>query len=152
MIERREGSGAINLSGRPAGQRETAHRTRLFYLTMVLVLGGLLFASGQIEPYRLPNVCLPDLLFGVPCITSGLTRGFHAISLGQLHDALGYHPLSPLLYGVGILHLILACLRLLGWRARLIPKSNRVQVMVWGTISLLFAFWMPRVLVMLLTQ
>jgi hypothetical protein len=152
MMQRRGRSDAINPSGRSAGQSETADRTRLFYLTMVLALGGLLLASGSVEPSRLPNVCLPDLLFGAPCITSGLTRGFHAISLGQLDTAFAYHPLSPLLYGVAILHLLLASLRLLGWRARLIPMLNRVQTMVWGTIGLLFVFWIPRVWAMVLAR
>jgi hypothetical protein len=150
MIGRRDGSSEIKLGGRFAGQGETLYRTRLYYLAMVLVLGGLLVASKPVEPSRLPNVCLPDVLFGVPCITTGLTRGFHAISLGQLDTALAYHLLSPFLYGMVIVHLLLACLRLLGWRARLIPMPNRVQVMVWGTIGLLFVFWIPRVLAMVL--
>ncbi|MFN2218082.1 MAG: DUF2752 domain-containing protein [Anaerolineae bacterium] len=152
MIGRRDRGSEINVSGRLAGQSETAYRTRLFYLIMALVLGGLLLASKPVEPSRLPNVCLPDILFGVPCITTGLTRGFHAVSLGQLDTALAYHPLSPFLYGIVIAHLLLACLRLVGWRARLIPISNRVQVMVWGTIGLLFVFWIPRVLAMVLAR
>jgi hypothetical protein len=97
-------------------------------------------------------MCLPDMLVGVPCITSGLTRAFHDISLGQLRTALAYHPLSLLLYGVTVFHLLVACLRLLGWRSRLLPIPNPVQVMVWGTIGLLFVFWIPRVLAMVLAR
>ena len=128
------------------GQRRVAQRTRLFYLVMALALGGILLVSRPLEPSRLPNMCLPDMLVGIPCITSGLTRGFHAISLGQVRAALAYHPLSPLLYGMTIFHLLLACLRLLGWRSRLLRIPNSVQVMLWGTIGLLFVFWIPRVL------
>jgi len=90
------------------------------------------------------------MLLGIPCITSGLTRAFHAISLGQFGAALAHHPLSLLLYGVTILHLLVACLRLLGWETRLIKISNPVQAMIWATIGLLFLFWIPRVLRVLL--
>lgn len=144
---RREAGGPIDLTGAPVtGQGRVAQRTRRFYLAMALILGGILLASRLVELSRLPNMCLPDMLLGIPCITSGLTRAFHAISLGQLRTALAYHPLGLLLYGVAVLHLLLACLRLLGWKARLIRIPNRVPAMVWATIGLLFIFWIPRVL------
>ena len=153
MVGRREKSGTINLTRGPAtGQNRVTLRTRLFYLMMALALGGILLASRPVEPSRLPNMCLPDMLVGVPCITSGLTRAFHAISLGQLRTALAYHPLSLLLYGMTVFHLLVACLRLLGWRSRLLRIPNPVQVMVWGTIGLLFVFWVPRVLAMVLAR
>ena len=141
----------ITLTRTPATGRDRAsRRPRIFYLVMALALGGILLASRPLEPSRLPNVCLPDMLAGIPWITSGLTRGFHAISLGQVRTALAYHPLSPLLYGMAIFHLLLACLRLLGWRTRLLRIPNPVQAMLWGTIGLLFVFWIPRVLAPLL--
>lgn len=135
-----------------SGQSQAPQRTRLFYLAMALALGGILLASRPLEPSRLPNVCLPDMLIGVPCITTGLTRAFHAISLGQLRAALAYHPLSVLLYGVTIFHLLVACLRLLGWRFRLLRIPDPVHVMLWGTFGLLFVFWILRVLATLLVQ
>lgn len=153
MIGRREKIGTINLTRASAsGQNRATQRTRLFYLVMALALGGILLASRPVEPSRLPNMCLPDMLVGVPCITSGLTRAFHAISLGQLRTALAYHPLSLLLYGVAIFHLLVACLRLLGWRSRLLRIPNPVQAMVWGTIGLLLVFWVPRVLTLVLVR
>ena len=132
------------------GKGRATERTRLFYLAMAMALAGILLASRPLEPSRLPNVCLPDMLVGIPCITNGLTRGFHAISLGQVRAALAYHPLSPLLYGMTIFHLLLACLRLLGWRPRLLRMPNPVRAMLWGTIGLLFLFWIPRVFASLL--
>ena len=153
MIGTREKSGTIDMAGVSAtGRNRGAQRTRLFYLTMALALGGILLASRPVEPSRLPSMCLPDMLVGVPCITSGLTRAFHAISLGQVRAALAYHPLSLLLYGMTILHLFVACFRLLGWRSRLLRIPDPVRVMVWGTIGLLFVFWVPRVLVMVLAR
>ncbi len=153
MIGMREKFVRIATTMSPAtGQGCEGQRTRLFYLVMALVLAGILLASRPLEPSRLPNMCLPDMLAGIPCITSGLTRGFHAISLGQVRAALAYHPLSLLLYAVAIFHLLLACLRLLGWKSRLLRIPDRVQVMLWGTIGLLVVFWIPRVLATLLVR
>jgi hypothetical protein len=129
---------------------KSGDRPRLFYLAMALFLGAVLLASRFIDPSKLPNMCLPDLFFGVPCITSGLTRAFRAISLGQYRVALAYHPLSLLLYGLTIFHLIVACLRLLGWKFRLVRIQNPVQAMVWGTIGLLIIVWVARLLTMAL--
>ena len=151
MIGIREKLVRIVVTSSPAtGQERVTQRTRLFYLVMALALAGILLASRPLEPSRLPNVCLPDMLVGIPCITSGLTRGFHAISLGQVRAALAYHPLSLLLYGVTIFHLLVACLRLFGWKARLVRIPDPVQAMLWGTIGLLTLFWIPRVLSVLL--
>lgn len=153
VIEKREKMGKFNLrAGSTIAQNGVRQRARLFYLVMALVLGGILLASRFVEPSGLPNVCLPDMLLGVPCITTGLTRAFNAISLGELHIALAYHPLSLFLYGLMVLHLLLALLRLLGWRARLIKLPNRVQAMIWGTIGLLVLSWIPRVLRLVILQ
>jgi hypothetical protein len=128
-----------------------AQRGARFYAAMVLVLAGAALASRAVEPSRLPNVCLVDMWLGLPCITTGLTRAFHAMSLGQLRPALAYHPLSLLLYMLLGWHLILACLRLLGWRYRLIRmRSDPVPMMIGGTIGLLTACWIPRVLAIVL--
>lgn len=153
MIGMRDKIAGIVMTRSPAtGQARVTLRTRLFYIGMALALVGILLASRPLEPSRLPNVCLPDMLVGIPCITSGLTRGFHAISQGQVRAALAYHPLSPLLYGVAIFHLLVACLRLLGWKSRLLRIPNPVQVMLWGTIGLLFVVWIPRVLATVLVR
>ena len=143
-------TGIIMTRSSATGQEGVAQRTRLFYLVMALVLAGILLASRPLEPSQLPNVCLPDMLVGIPCITSGLTRGFHAISLGQVRAALAYHPLSLFLYVATVFHLLVACLRLLGWKWRLLRISNPVQAMLWGTIGLLFVFWIPRVVAIVL--
>ena len=47
-------------------------------------------------------------------------------------------------------YLLLACLRLLGWRARVLRIPSPGQLMLWGTIGLLCLFWIPRVLAALL--
>jgi hypothetical protein len=138
--------------GCTAGQNQATDRPRSFYLGMAVVLGSVLLASRALEPPRQINVCLFNLTTGLPCMTCGLTRAFHAISLGHLRQALAYHPLSLILYGVTVFHFLVACLRLLGWRSRLISTPNRVRAMVRGTLGLLFVFWIPRLLVAVLRQ
>ena len=138
--------------GWKAGQNQATDRPRSFYLAMAVVLGGVLLASRALEPPQQINVCLFNLVTGLPCMTCGLTRAFHAISLGDLRQALAYHPLSLILYGLTVFHFLVACLRLLGWRSRLISTPNRVRTMVCGTLGLLFVFWIPRLLVAVLRQ
>jgi hypothetical protein len=138
--------------GRSVGQNQATDRPRSFYLAMAVVLGCVLLASRSLEPPRQINVCLFNLATGLPCMTCGLTRAFHAISLGHLRQALAYHPLSLVLYGLTVFHFLVACLRLLGWRSRLISAPNGVRAMVGGTLGLLFVFWIPRLLVAVLRQ
>ena len=128
------------------GHGQVADRPRPFYLAMALALGSVLLASRFLEPPQALNVCLFNLVTGLPCMTCGLTRAFHAISLGNLRDAMAYHPLSPFLYGLAISHLLVAVLRLLGWRARLLRTPRPVRAMVAGTLGLLLFSWIPRLL------
>lgn len=138
--------------GWTAGKNQATDRPRSFYLAMAAVLGGILLASRALEPPRQINVCLFNLATGLPCMTCGLTRAFHALSLGHPRQALAYHPLSLILYGVTVFHFLVACLRLLGWRSRLISAPHGVRAMVCGTLGLLFVFWIPRLLIAVLRQ
>ena len=121
-------------------------RPRSFYAGMAAVLGGVLLASRMFEPPRRINVCLFNLVTGLPCMTCGLTRAFHAISAGRLREACAYHPLGLVLYGLAVFHLAVACLRLLGWRRRLVRGANRVRAMVYGVMGVLLLVWVPRLL------
>jgi hypothetical protein len=134
------------------GHGQVADRPRPFYLAMALALGSVLLASRFLEPPRAVNVCFFNLVTGLPCMTCGLTRAFHAISLGNLRDALAYHPLSLFLYGLTAFHFLVACLRLLGWRARLLRTPHPVRAMVFGTLGLLFVSWIPRLLINILNR
>jgi len=133
-------------------QGQVADRPRPFYLAMALALGSVLLASRFLEPPQAINVCFFNLVTGLPCMTCGLTRAFHAISLGDLRAALAFHPLSLFLYGLAISHLLVACLRLLGWRARLLRTPHPVRAMVSGTLGLLLASWIPRLLISILNR
>lgn len=138
----------MNVAERGAAERNlVTDRPRSFYLAMAAVLGCVLLASRFLEPPRSINVCLFNLATGLPCMTCGLTRAFYAISHGHLRQALVYHPLSLPLYGLVTLHLLLACLRLLGWRFRLIRTPNPARAMIGWMVGVLFVFWIPRLLV-----
>jgi len=134
------------------GRGQVADRPRPFYLAMALALGSVLLASRFLEPPQAINVCFFNLVTGFPCMTCGLTRAFHAISLGNLRAALAYHPLSLFLYGLTAFHFLVACLRLLGWRARLLRTPHPVRAMVSGTLGLLLASWIPRLLISILNR
>ena len=121
-------------------------RSRPFYLAMVVVLGGVLLGSRLVEPSWLPSFCLFNMMTGLPCPSCGMTRAFHAISLGHFREATMYHSLGLLFYGLTIFHFIVACCRFLGWRSRLLRMQDPVRVMAYGTLGLLLVYWVPRLL------
>jgi hypothetical protein len=122
-------------------------RPRWFYLAMIAVLGGVLLLSRVGEPSDQLKVCLFRTVTGLPCMTCGMTRAFHAISHGHLREALAFHPLSLVFYGVTVFHLFWACLRLLGSRLCLVTRlQHPVRMMAAGAMVLLFVFWIPRLI------
>ncbi len=58
-------------------------------------------SNGQIA--HLPSVCPFYTLTGLPCPGCGLTRSFVCVSHGHLREALHWHPLGPVIYGVFLL-------------------------------------------------
>ena len=122
-------------------------RPRWFYLAMIAALGGVLLLSRVGEPSDELRVCLFRTVTGLPCMTCGMTRAFHALSHGHLQEALAFHPLSLVFYGLTIFHLLWACLRLLGLRLRLLTRlQHPIRVMIAGAMMLLFVFWIPRLI------
>jgi hypothetical protein len=132
-------------------QDRASEHSRVFYLRMALILGSVLVGSRYLEPARLPVICAFRLVTGLPCLTCGMTRAFHAISLGHFREAVAYHPLSPVFYGLTIFHFIVASSRFLGWRTRLLAIQEPVRLMVRGSLGLLFACWIARLLAILLS-
>lgn len=127
-----------------AEQNQTASHSRMFDLVTAVILGGMLLSSRLLEPSRFVNVCLFKRVTGLPCMTCGLTRAFHAISAGDLREAVAYHPLSPFFYGLTLFHFLVASLRLLGWKCR-VPRTH--SAMVYATLGMLFVFWVLRLLI-----
>jgi hypothetical protein len=133
-------------------QTQAGEHSGVFYLRMAIILGGVLFTSRYLEPSQLPIICLFRLITGLPCLTSGMTRAFHAISLGHFWEAVGYHPLSPLFYGLTLFHCLVALLRFLGWRRRLLAMQSPVKLMAYGSLTLLFVCWVARLFALATVQ
>jgi hypothetical protein len=125
-------------------QARAGEHSRGFYLRMAIILGSVLVASRYLEPSRLPVVCVFRLATGLPCLTCGMTRAFHAISLGHFGEAIGYHPLSPIFYGLTVFHCLVACFRFLGWRLHPLTAQEPTRLMVYGSLTLLFTCWVAR--------
>lgn len=101
-----------------------------------LLLGLVLLAGRFIEPDKIPGGCLFKLITGIPCMFCGLTHAFHALLLGQWVEAVSYHPLVYLAFGLVLLHFIIASLRAAGWKhARLLPGFHSSSMM---TVTFLF--------------
>jgi len=122
-------------------QGQPARLPWVSHLVSAVALGGILLLSRVVNPSGLPNACLFRRVTGIPCMTCGLTRAFHAISVGDLPGALLLHPLSPLVYGLILLHFLVACLRLAG---REVQAPRIHAAMLYGTLGLLAAAWILR--------
>lgn len=113
---------------------------------MALTLGGVLVFSRIYQPDALPRLCLFEFVTGIPCMFCGLTHAFHAIAIGHVQEALEYHPLALVAFGLVILHLVFACARLVDGENRL----HRIKVtplqMTWATFGLFTLVWFGRLL------
>lgn len=116
------------------------------YLATVLTLGGVLVLCRMIQPDALPRLCLFEFVTGIPCMFCGLTHAFHAIAIGHVQDALRYHPLSLVAFGLVILHLIMACVRLLDGENKLHRTKLTPLQMTWATFGLFTLVWVGRLL------
>jgi len=117
---------------------------------MVAALSGVLITSRFLEPTTLPELCLFKILTGLDCMFCGLTRAFHAISLGYFQEAINFHPLAPLAYLLVIFHLILAGMRLFGLTLPRTALSVSPLKMFYATFAFFTAFWIVRNLVLIL--
>ncbi|MBU0495866.1 MAG: DUF2752 domain-containing protein [Chloroflexi bacterium] len=133
-------------------QDQTGEHRRAFYLLMAITLGSVLVISRYLEPSRVPVLCFFRLMTGLPCLTCGMTRAFHAISLGYFWEAIEYHPLSPLVYGLMLFHCLVAILRFSGWRFHLLVIRSPGKRMVYVSLTLLFVCWIARLFALATTQ
>jgi len=81
------------------------------------------------------TLCLLKRLTGLPCMTCGMTRSFCALSRGQVGEALDYHPLGPVVFGVLAVAMVpsawiaVAGRRRMEWVARALIWSISVLVL-----------------------
>lgn len=113
---------------------------RLALVSALGALGGAVLASG------LP-LCPTASLFGIPCPSCGLTRASIALLRGDLHGAMHFHPLAPLLLpliallvGDGVARYVTASKRrgLWGWSHR------ATGIAALCLIALLLGTWLAR--------
>jgi hypothetical protein len=122
-------------------EKQTAGHSRRFYLIMAIILGGVLLLSRLLEPSGIINVCLFNIVTGLPCMTCGMTRAFHSISMGNLREAINYHPLSVFFYVLVVFHLFIAIMGICGLKFN-IYRIHRIFTYI--VLGLLFIFWMLR--------
>ena len=91
-------------------------------------------------------ICSFRGFFGVPCPGCGMTRAFCAISHGHPIDALGFHWLSPLIYGMfvilGISHLLFLLLDV-DWLAAIDRVMRRITLPIFVVV---FTYWIVKVI------
>lgn len=125
----------------------THHHERLFQkqhlhwlaLAPAAVLGLLTMASPSDDG---PTICPVALLTGVACPGCGMSRAIAWMFRGDLERSVGYHPLAPLVVGIGMVALVWALgRRLRGWNR---PRTALINgaLLVFG--ALLLAVWLTR--------
>jgi len=115
------------------------------YLLTVIGLGIVLILSWFIEPSGLPGVCVFKFLTGVPCMFCGLTRAFHEIALGHFAEALQFHPLSFLAFGLVFFFLVFSLIKVLFWeRLKDLPEFEGFLLI--GTFIVFTLFWIYRLI------
>ncbi len=124
----------------------TGQRRRAFYGVIAAGLGAMLAVSRWVAPGDLPPlICVPDVLIGIPCLTTGLTRAFHATANGRLAAAVDFHPVGPFFFLVTIWHLAIFSARSLGWQRPLLTMRRPLRAMLLVTLILLGSVWIARV-------
>lgn len=128
----------------PASSRQLAGRGLLWFTLAIIFLISIFWNPEQTNV--LP--CYFQRLTGHSCPACGLSRSFHAISLGQLRQALQFHPLGLVLYS-GLLALWLKVTVELFWRKEIrVNMNHRTKLMtVAGLIFIWIAFWIRRLLI-----
>jgi hypothetical protein len=109
---------------------------------LLLLIPAILFAAAATTTALTtgPTVCPYRLLTGLPCAGCGLTRGFVALAHFDLHAALHFHPLTPIVMGAMVLWWAVAVSRLAHGAEPLWIRSRYVILAMLLTVS----FWLAR--------
>ena len=128
------------------GQKRANARTTWVVLTGILGASLLLPLPGPGGSIgHLPSVCPFYNLTGLPCPGCGLTRAFVCLGHGRWHEALHWHPLGWLVYGVCLLLWLRSGLFL--WRGVLLwplPPLTAARL-GWGSATLLLLAGIARI-------
>ncbi len=85
------------------------------YFLFPFALVGILVLSRFIDPNSMPEICIFTMVTRVPCMFCGLSHAFHAINNGNFQDAVGFHPLAFVAYGVVVILTIFSLFRIFLW-------------------------------------
>jgi hypothetical protein len=118
-----------------AGRRRSA--------ILIAVVGAMLAISVVHEPTTVPfTPCLVKNVTGLPCPSCGMTRAFHALATGHLHDAVHFNIASPAVFAAAWVILVLALADLLlrpGLLDRVWARTRRP--LVWAVVAAMSAAW-----------
>jgi len=115
------------------------------YFLFPFALVGILVLSRYIDPNSMPEICIYKMVTGVPCMFCGLSHAFHAISKGHFQDALGFHPLAFIAYGVALFLTIFSISRLIFWDK--LKKYQGIEEKIFTSAFILFTIvWLYRII------
>ena len=120
---------------------QTTNHSRRFYLIIGGILGSVLLISRLLEPPSHINSCLFNIVTDLPCMTCGMTRAFHSISMGYFKESINYHPLGIFTYVLVVFHFFLAILGICGLKLNIHRVHRAFPYVVLG---IFFIFWMLR--------
>ena len=89
--------------------------------------------------------CLFKRVTGLPCLLCGMTRSMAATAHGQFADAFRFHLLGPPFFALVVVVTVLLAAEYASSR-RILPRPGERawKTMAWGTLGLLTAAWVAR--------
>jgi len=128
------------------GLAQAAKRDGHIHLIVSVVSGTVLLAAKYVEPSKLPPICLFRAWTGLPCMTCGMTRAFHAIALGEFLEAFQYHPLGPIFYLAFYIHFCVSSWYVFRGADRPAVSPIAIGRMVNWALVLLSVCWIARLM------
>jgi hypothetical protein len=115
------------------------------YFLFPFALVGILVLSRFIDPNSMPEICIFKMVSGVPSKFYGLSHAFHAINNGNFQDAVGFHPLAFVAYGVVVILTIFSLFRIFLWDK--LGKFHGIEEKILKFTSIFFTFfWLYRII------
>lgn len=107
-------------------------------LTALVLLVSMLLPSA---PER-PVLCLFRLATGLPCPSCGMTRGFVALSHGNVASAVGYNVAAPVIYASVWAIFLLSMAQFIAGRDWLLALWQRFRIpLALAVVALLMTAW-----------
>ncbi len=148
MAVAESGTGYGDISAAPAGLKSKRGISR----EAELLGGGVLILVGAfVYPYLegIAGTLMPGCLFhritGLPCLLCGMTRSLAVTTRGNLAEAFRMHLLGPPFFAiVSVVSVALAAEFILSRRILPRPSERAWKSIAWGTLGMLTAAWIAR--------